>query len=255
MQHSAPPSRRNWSTPARAAYRELVAVLVILIKPQTTSDEQRFSTLQALRQRHDRAFDNWLPHITLIPPFILTVPSSASEETQPIESLHSSTLSSLVSAIREVCRHHPSHSLLLDQISTFPLRTNTNVHLRPYPTNFTDRFAPASSSRRTADDDSTHIVTLRSHLCKSLHPLLTSPAIRSNTPNQVFKPHVSVGQTTSPKATWHLCTEAEQLLKPTQAQQPPGMLCRVDAIQLMIKRKGDEGAYRIHTEIPLSSKV
>ncbi|KAJ9474246.1 hypothetical protein PHBOTO_004324 [Pseudozyma hubeiensis] len=192
MQHSAQPSSRNWSTPVRAASRELVAVLVILIKPQTASDEQRFETLQALRRRHDRAFSNWLPHITLIPPFILTVPDAASDsETQPIESLHSDKLSSLIDAIREVCRHHPSHSLLLDQVSTFPLRTNTNVHLRPYPTNFTDRSAPTSSRREMHDNDSTRIVTLHSHLSTSLHPLLTSSDIRSNTRNQVFKPHVS----------------------------------------------------------------
>lgn len=155
----------------------------------------------------------------------------------------------IAEAAREVCLRHPIHSLLLDQVSTFPLRSYTNVHLRPYPTNFQDRGTRAAPSGMSTEHSSKGIVDLQKDLEEAVSALLaegTSKASRKN----VFKPHASVGQTTSLKATWQLCTNAEKVL---QYDGGPGLLCTVDRIQLMTKPKGDKGPYSIHTELPLAS--
>ncbi|CDR99700.1 uncharacterized protein SPSC_05298 [Sporisorium scitamineum] len=235
---------------------DLVGVLVVLLKPSTTRDQQRFEDLQILRRRHDQAFDRWLPHITLVPPFTLS--SSNAKGTSALEpgtvleelaQLHAEKLSQIVKAAAETCSKHSNHQLLLDQVSTFPLRKYTNVHLRPAPTNFHDKRSPSSTSPPAGAHSSHRIVELQSELSDSLTPLLratTKIARRRET----FKPHVSVGQSTSVKAAWQLCRSAEMLLK---QQGGPGLLCDVDRVQFMIKPKGFQGAYHVHKELHLSS--
>lgn len=251
---------------------DLVGVIVVLLQPYGDQDQRRYEELQKLRQRHDQAFVRWLPHITLIPPFTLTAPpqvddlnESSSDELDAVVQRHEPRLSEIAQAALEVCKGHAAHSLLLDQVSTFPLRKYTNVHLRPYPTNFEDkgtRSAAAQSQVRDEDVSSRRIVNLQKNLDHAVGPLLrpdTAYATESSakpTRRTVFKPHVSVGQSTSPKATWQLCNSAERMLNGGQGQpenvQRPGILCRVDHVQLMVKRKGQEGPYRIHQELSLS---
>lgn len=270
------------SAPAHTASKadgtlELVGVLVILIKPCTEQDQHRYDELQKLRHRHDQAFNRWLPHITLIPPFILSSPSlndaKSPAEAKDLISLHEQKLSQIAQAAQEVCKHHQAHSLLFDQVSTFPLRAYKNVHLRPFPTNFEDKgtnsassspaksSADVSGSKEGEDHSSRRVVELQKELADAVEPLLRpdgepqAPSKKSQRRN-VFKPHASVGQSTSPKATWQLCTSAEKVLKaqsaPQLADKRPGLLCNVDRVQLMVKQKGYDGPYQIHAELPLS---
>lgn len=242
-----------------AVSRELVAVLVVLVNPQMASDQLRFEQLQALRRRHDRAFDHWLPHITLVPPVILALPDSSAQPphsevvTQALLELHGEKLSQIAATVQTVCERHERHELLLDQVSTFPSRMSTNVHLRPYPTNFTDRGTSSAPSSRTSDHDSRRIVQLQADLEQALAPLLSNKGIRSNQRTKVYKPHVSVGQSNYPKATWQLCSAAERVLRRADGQE--GLMCNVDRVQLMIKRKGDAGAYQVYKEVLLSGST
>ncbi|TKY89713.1 hypothetical protein EX895_001498 [Sporisorium graminicola] len=248
-------------TPATAtATLDLVGVLVVLLRPSTPADRRRFEDLQTLRRKHDQAFERWLPHITLVPPFTLS--SSSLEASSALASgtgleqlvqLHTEKLSQIAKAAAEVCHTHASHRLLLDQVSTFPLRNYTNVHLRPAPpTNSHDKRKTSSFSSATSDDQdhSSHrIVKLQSDLSQALTPVLHPNKASSARRRETFRPHVSVGQSTSGKATWQLCRSAERVLG---YEGSPGLLCDVDRVQLMIKPKGSAGAYHVHQELPLS---
>ncbi|SPO28500.1 uncharacterized protein UTRI_04897 [Ustilago trichophora] len=269
-------------TPAPAAHQDLVGVLVILIKPSSDQDKQRYDQLQQLRRQHDQAFSRWLPHITLIPPFTLAGPSNTKDSSPALADLvniHEAKLSQIAEAARKVCKRHETHSLLIDQVSTFPLRKYTNIHLRPFPTNFKDKATKAHqqavidgsiSPVQDADHSSRRIVGLQTDLADAVAPLLrpsanwASQSERSTKTDEkekpsrkngnVFKPHVSVGQSTSSKATWQLCRSAEKVLSGDDKTggQRHGLLCDIDSVQLMIKQKGQEGPYHIHKELPLS---
>ncbi|SJX64323.1 uncharacterized protein SRS1_14971 [Sporisorium reilianum f. sp. reilianum] len=231
------------TTAATTTTPDLVGVLVVLVAPSTPADQQRFEELQTLRRRHDRAFDRWLPHITLVPPF--TLPSSSSDarsrgDLDGLVQLHADQLAQIARAAAEVCSRHSSHQLRLDHVSTFPLRKYTNVHLRPAPTNFHDKRTPASSA--PSNTSSHRIVELQADLADAITPLVSSSGVRRR---ETFKPHVSVGQATTPKATWQLCTSA--------GSAAAGLLCDVHRVQLMLKPKGFAGMYRVHEELALAA--
>lgn len=231
------------AAPASNVPHDVVGVLVVLLSPTTEQDRRGYDELQKLRRRHDQAFGRWLPHITLVPPFTL---AASTNDGRP---LAEEKLSTIATAAEQVCLRHASHTLLLDQVSTFPLRSYTNVHLRPYPTNFQDKGTRTAASETSTTHCSECIVILQRELDEAVGLLLregTSKASRKT----IFKPHVSVGQSTSPKATWQLCTNAEKVL---QLNGGPGLLCTIDRIQLMTKPKGDKGPHQIHTELPLAS--
>lgn len=210
--------------------------------------------------------------MTLIPPFTLPEPTrshtaaldSLSETTlEALVARHEDELSQLVGLATEVCNRHASHQLRLDQVSTFPLRQYTNVHIRPYPTNFQDKRTRPLSSRLAstssdADLSSRRVVDLQQGLSDAITPWLRSEGGRSKR-NNVFKPHVSVGQSTSPKATWQLCTAAENMLGLREARatgaQAAGLLCNVDRVQLMIKPKGADGPYHVYKELSLNTEI
>ncbi|SPO29374.1 uncharacterized protein UTRI_04897_B [Ustilago trichophora] len=269
--------------PTSAASQDLVGVLVILIKPSNKQDKQRYDQLQQLRRKHDQAFSRWLPHITLIPPFTLANPSKIEDSNSILDELikiHELKLSQIAEAALQVCAKHETHSLLIDQVSTFPLRKYTNVHLRPFPTNFQDKSTRgswqavngSSSQDKDADHSSRRIVGLQTELADAVTPLLRPSANTtsgdgsssgkdqkdrsSRRKENVFKPHVSVGQSTSSKATWQLCRSAEKVLSGDSkaGEQSHGLLCDIDSVQLMIKQKGQEGPYHIHKQLLLSQR-
>ncbi|KAJ1034838.1 hypothetical protein NDA13_001092 [Ustilago tritici] len=267
METSAGSQAASSTSQSLNATCELIAILVVFIKPFAEEDQYRFEKIQKIRRRYDQAFNRWLPHITLIPPFKLSPASSSNDEPpaslEDLLSLHEQKLSQIAQAALEVCNRHQAHTSLLDQVSTFPLRKYKNVHLRPYPTNFKDKGTePASySSAEPAQDETTaddaedysshRILQLQKELANAVEPHKTKDRRSS-----VYKPHVSVGQSTSPKATWQLFTKAERVLRAHSAPQPaenrPGLLCNVDCVQLMVKQKGYKGPYQIHRELPLS---
>ncbi len=142
-----PPS--SSASPKQKAPPDLACVLAILVSPSTEADKHCYEELQTLRRQHDYAFERWLPHITLVPPFTLSTPSHtetslsrASDDGHELRQLiktHDQKLSNIIQAASEVCTLTQRHTLLLDQVATFPLRKYTNVHLRPFPTNFVDK--------------------------------------------------------------------------------------------------------------------
>ena len=240
--------------------RDLVGVLVILLNPSTEADRQRYYQLQRLRQKHDQAFDRWLPHIALIPPFTLSSPCATSDEIdlKELTEHHEPRLTSIAQAAFEVCKNHEHHQLLIDQVSTFPLKKYTYVHLRPSPTNFPDKGSRSASkhapdgNKTGQDTSSRRIVELQKELSNIVTPLLRPNAEKVTKGRNVFKPHVSVGQSTSPKATWQLCTSAEEVLHGEVGKNGGGMLCDVDRVHFMVKRKGQEGPYTVHKELLLT---
>ncbi|EPQ31460.1 uncharacterized protein PFL1_00795 [Pseudozyma flocculosa PF-1] len=121
-----------------------VVVVALLVEPASGRDRARFDRLQEVRRVHDQAFDRWLPHITLIPPFFisgneqfLTSVDEAGKAQEPDDASAndddgiSKTLTELSSRLETACRQHEQHHLLVDQVSSFKLRAYTNIHLRP----------------------------------------------------------------------------------------------------------------------------
>ncbi|GAC74995.1 hypothetical protein PANT_13c00103 [Moesziomyces antarcticus T-34] len=232
-----------------APTRELVGVLVVLLSPRTASDRRRYDALQQLRREHDSAYPRWLPHITLIPPFILSShqPISTGDAFNDLVSSNAEKLDRIKQVAAEVCARCRAHALLLDQVATFPLRAYTNVHLRPTPTNFTDRSTPARSQASSAGEDtsSRRIVQLQTELKQALLPIVGGARSR----RQVWKPHVSVGQASNRRETWQLCNAAENILSD---DGEAGMTCEVHSVQLMLKPKRDPGPYHLRQSFPLA---
>ncbi|GAK67992.1 uncharacterized protein PAN0_030d6222 [Moesziomyces antarcticus] len=228
--------------------RELVGVIVVLLSPRTPSDRRRYDALQQLRREHDQAYARWLPHITLIPPFILSShqPSSTGDIFADLVSSNAQKLDRIKQVAAEVCARYHAHALRLDQVATFPLRAYTNVHLRPTPTNFTDRSTPSRSQSSAGEDTSSRrIVQLQVELKQAVLPVVGSARSR----REVWKPHVSVGQAHDPRQTWQLCTAAEDLLS---EGGEAALTCDVDSVQLMLKPKRDPGPYHLHYSFPLA---
>ncbi|KAJ9118624.1 hypothetical protein QFC22_003844 [Naganishia vaughanmartiniae] len=48
-----------------------IVVIVVIPSPTNVEDERKLDALQQLRQRWDQAYPRWVPHVTLIPPFVV----------------------------------------------------------------------------------------------------------------------------------------------------------------------------------------
>ena len=116
------------------------ALVVTLLEPLDTTAEHRFAALQNIRHSYDAAYTRWLPHITLIPPFIIKPPASkehsSSASSSPAVSTDlpawlSQTLQDLSQRLVDVCKRHSAHNLRLCEVHSFRLRAYTNMHLRP----------------------------------------------------------------------------------------------------------------------------
>lgn len=73
--------RDSEGTNALAALRNPhIAVIVVLVRAQTSADTIRLERVQEMRKEHDQAYERWAPHLTLIPPFTIPfVRESASD--------------------------------------------------------------------------------------------------------------------------------------------------------------------------------
>ncbi|SNX85669.1 uncharacterized protein MEPE_04378 [Melanopsichium pennsylvanicum] len=289
MQTSALQSAASPSKPKSKFSHDLVGVFVILVEPCTPRAQLCYDKLQRLRQKYDQAYRRWLPHITLIPPFILNGRNGQIDESltsrrlrlERLIQLHEQKLSQIAQAARQACAGHESHSLLLDQVSAFSLPKYANIHLRPFPTNFEDKttrqkaaaslkekqgeFEP-SAAESVEDTSSRRIVELQKALQDAVQPLLRTlkrnprrqQSDASDEQRNAFKPHVSVGQAKTSRATWVLNADAKKVLKVkgnnrvSQERIEFGMLCKVDKVQLMVKERGSESPYQVHLELPLS---
>lgn len=219
------------------------ALVVTLLEPLDTTAEHRFAALQNIRHSYDAAYTRWLPHITLIPPFIIKPPASkehsSSASSSPAVSTDlpawlSQTLQDLSQRLVDVCKRHSAHNLRLCEVHSFRLRVYTNMHLRP--------------DKITAEP----LLALQHDLSKTAAPILPSKRAR-----QGFIPHASLGQAFSPEDRADLETEARQFLacsRPSDAFVPvedSGLLVRINKIQVMYKHGQQKGPYKIWRELQL----
>jgi 2'-5' RNA ligase len=128
-------------------------VIVVFPTPLTPSDDRRIQELQGLRKEWDQAWERWLPHVTLVPPFSIPTSRTADgkergeEMNDPMMSEHrdsryleaddppaegcTETERGIYEHLHHACATFKSRTITLSRINTFSLRSYTNVHLRP----------------------------------------------------------------------------------------------------------------------------
>lgn len=145
------PSRPIPYNPSPGARR---GVIVVFPTPLTPSDERKMQEIQGLRKEWDQAWERWLPHVTLVAPFLVPVPAQTAEVTKKEEGMEhtmrpgkreagglipdnqpaascTETERRIHEHLRHACAAFNSHTINISSINTFPLRGYTNVHLRP----------------------------------------------------------------------------------------------------------------------------
>ena len=162
-----------------------VAVVALLVEPHGRVDQDRFKALQVIRKKHDQAFERWLPHITLIPPFLIPFTQGGNASDRQLQqdgfdmkdSNECKTdkdeqawpdgvfaqLESLSRTIGEVCDGHTRHLLLVDEVHTFKLRAYTNVHLRPRHSE-----GPVQAAGVSSPESSAKLLALQAELVEAL---------------------------------------------------------------------------------------
>lgn len=209
--------------------RSYTALVVVLLEPLGATAERRFHALQQIRHAHDAAYTRWLPHITLIPPYLLHV---ADEDPEPLATV-SRSLDALAHDLAPVCAAHAAHEICLSEIHSFRLRKYHNIHLRP---------THASGAP---------LVALQHDLRRAAAPHLPRPPRRHET----FVPHASLGQSYTPEDTVHIQEEAQRWLMcrlPSEpAQSGEGLQVSIQRIQIMYKTSQKKGPYTLWKELSL----
>lgn len=219
------------------------ALVVVLLKPRGALAEQRFRKLQRIRHTYDAAYTRWLPHMTLVPPFIMQPPrDTLGDAPQPhqVPPWLAQALDALSADLRGACSKHTPHTVTLCETHLFPLRKYRNVHLRP------DRASGApllALQRDVADAAAPHMPTV--------------PRRRER-----FVPHASLGQAYTPEDRADMVFEAERFLGSTDhtrggapgaaAAAPHGLATLVDRVQVMYKLSQQKGPYMTWAELPLA---
>ncbi|WFD06928.1 hypothetical protein MVES1_002283 [Malassezia vespertilionis] len=213
-------------------HRAYTALVVVVVRPQRATDAQRFASLQKIRRAHDAAYERWLPHLTLIPPFQLHGPPCNAA----LPAWLATDLDAVADTAQTVCDGTKRHTIKLQEIHSFPLRKYENIHLRP------DRAsaAPLAAFQKT--------------LQQALHH-----CIRDKSKQRMrFVPHASLGQAYTPRDAETIVEKAVRTLQvkpPRRMPQPEapvqGIWADVATIQVMYKPVGAQGSYTVWRTLPL----
>lgn len=209
--------------------RAYTALVVVLLAPRGATAERRFQALQRIRHAHDSAYARWLPHLTLIPPYLVHVPD---DDPEPLATV-SRSLDALAQSLAPVCAQHVMHHLTLSEIHSFRLRRYHNIHLRP--------------TRASGEP----LVAFQRELSAAASPHMPRAPRRRET----FVPHASLGQSYSPDDTAHIQEEARRWLAcrlPSEPAQPDeGLAVSIQRIQIMYKSSQQKGPYTLWKELSL----
>lgn len=187
---SNPPTISKRPKPPRQPkhkHTSYVAVVAFLLpRPAdegvTPAVSHRVGKLDEIRQKWDAAATRWVPHITLIPPFVVPfeqeeeeedgrqqlVPSTDSTTTTTTTAGNAATTSppgprheAAYAALRQLTERIqaalaaaavPRHRLVLDDVGVFKLSRYWNVHLRPRGLHDGDKEARSSAASTPAEE-------------------------------------------------------------------------------------------------------
>ncbi|WFD33081.1 hypothetical protein MSPP1_004138 [Malassezia sp. CBS 17886] len=243
----------------RSSYTALV---VILLQPHGALASQRIQHLQRIRHTHDAAYARWLPHMTLIPPFVVErergAPGSAESKgagSPPrSHSAHRSdasgryappawlteTLDGITTAVRAACTTSEPAVVHLTDIGAFRLRNYENIHLRP--------------SRTSARP----LLSLQRAIHAAVSPLLPRAPTRRRQRDR-FVPHASLGQAPTPEdradivhdaRVWLHC-DGEGRGAADERRAPAGIDVCLSAVQVMYKPSHERGPYTVWADVPV----
>ncbi|CAO1626844.1 unnamed protein product [Sympodiomycopsis kandeliae] len=194
-------------------------VVVAYLYNRTAFNATCHDRIQAVRQEWDDAYARWVPHITLIPPFVVQMPkggdNNSNKETNP--------LSSIGHELQTTCSNHRLHTIALNSVGKFNLRSYSNIHLRP------------SSSQTSLAE----LKLLQSDLNQSLSSYTVHK--RGKKKEKEFHPHLSLGQSRS--------SEDEKTIR--EAVEGLEVECTIDSVALLAKPQGRSGMYDLVKSVEL----
>ncbi|WFC99416.1 hypothetical protein MYAM1_002160 [Malassezia yamatoensis] len=202
-------------------------VVVILLRPAAAVDAQRIKHLQRIRKTYDSAYERWLPHITLIPPFRLGRATQEESTDSMLPGWFVKKLDNLRRDLEYACGKHSKHHLSLTELGSFRLRAYENIHLRPNKETASQLFDLQHDIRRASVP----------HVPKEFQE------------NRAWKPHVSLGQAYTPQDQTAIRTEAMRDCALGQG----GIEIAVDQVEIMYKPTKYRGGYTVYQGVPIAT--
>ncbi|KAJ3060367.1 hypothetical protein HDU99_005953, partial [Rhizoclosmatium hyalinum] len=186
--------------------------LAVVILPTSTPENSAIlSAINQIRASHDRVYDKWPAHLTLVPPTQLP-PSQV-------------TAAQLCTALAPIVDRHKSLEISLDTVSILAHKQGASIVLEP--------------SQHQWDA----IASLQSDLSSLL------PA-RSNVPKErhAFRPHLTMASLRGATDAEALATEILGLLEATEGFP---LRVDVSAVSVMAKGSGKDAVYSCVGSVPL----
>lgn len=222
------PDSRN-RRDAGSKVEQNIAVIAYLVKPErivgSSDGEGAYTRLQEIRQQYDDAYSRWVPHITLIPPFLVDA----------------DRLDSIAASMTRVCARHDAHEVDFGRVGQFKLRRYTNVHLG------------ANGGSGKKGDDAGGLAAL-SELQADLDDTIgSSPSTQSRRggssnkqqpSDRAFTPHISLGQAYT---QYQIDAISKAALKKVGS-----LTLHVNGITLMSKPQSRSGPYDVWSEVSLA---
>jgi 2'-5' RNA ligase len=189
--------------PSHLSYKSAL----VLLPPSTI-----WPPIQSLREKHNRCFKCWLPHINLIYPFVASP---------------SINICAILSRIKSAVGNTPDHG-------PFNLQLNQSAHFQ--------RPKDSATVYLTVSGDETEKV-------KSLQRALQQEFAECAADTRVFVPHLSIGQAKTSRAIEVLKREIESTVKPfAQTEECWSLDFLVDRI---VEREGSNDPFRVVDEVLL----
>lgn len=222
-----------------------------------SSQAHLFKQLETVRRKWDAAAPRWVPHITLIPPFVVPdevqvkheVGSLTQEERgersrdrDPHET-GSSILQTISRRIADALSEIQPHTVRLDDVGSFKLRKYWNVHLRPKSKE------PSQPGPMTTNNGRDEFIAMQDVLARALPELITD--------KRPFSPHASLGQARTKEELEELMRLGRGLTGQADdtvddAAEPERCLeCSVSEVTLLAKPQGRPGPYDVWATIDL----
>lgn len=222
-----------------------------------SSQVQLFKQLETVRRKWDAAAPRWVPHITLIPPFVVPdegqvkheVGSLTQEERsersrgQDPHDAASSILQSISQRIADALSEIQPHTVRLDDVGSFKLRKYWNVHLRPQSKE------ASQSGPTTTDNGRDEFTAMQNVLARALPELVTD--------NRPFAPHASLGQARTKEELAELMRlgrgltgQADEAIE-NSAEPKRCLECSVSEVTLLAKPQGKPGPYDVWATIDI----
>lgn len=239
---TAPMTEITSAASQRSNEQHVCVVAFLLAKPESAKEGQQklLNSLDEIRRECDSAWERWVPHITLVPPFFR----------------RGDRQHEMAQRLRYVTEMTPVHSIFLDDVGVFPLKRYSNVHLRP---------SPSGASASTLPS----FVDLQHHLQETVadvlkqNPDISDGRQRSRTTRQPpgrdrgrpFAPHCSLGQAHTKEGLEAMVQRGRNLCQSAMASSEPGLHLSVDRVCLMSKPQDRSGAYDIVAELGLMKVV